>query len=313
MASREAATASQRLVICVRSVFICGERVKVRTVFKWAICVLAIVVLVGVGAVAWLAFVSLEKGEQHRRQFQAELDSGRWDFGNQPALLAVAQGIVKNDPEAIRTAAKGVPDLQAAGRDGATLLNFAVRQSWRRPETVEAIRTLLSLGADPNYTNGNRNSFAMADAGHSSARVLRSMLEAGGNANTRDGFNQPMILMNWYLGYYKDQARSRFELLLDHGADVNSAMPADRSDSAGYPLLLYRTAMGLDDNFAYADALLLLQRGADPNRAGTDGMTFGKMLMNHRAHFQRTHKSPPPQFVALWDWAEQHRIIQQIQ
>jgi ankyrin repeat protein len=172
---------------------------------------------------------------------------------------------------------------------------------------------LLSLGADPNYINGNRNSFAMADAGHSSARVLRSMLEAGGDANARDGFNQPMILMNWYLGYYKDQARSRFALLLDHGADVNSAMPADRSDSAGYPLLLYRTAMGLDDNLAYADALLLLQRGADPNRAGTDGMTFGKMLTSHRSLFQRTHKSPPPQFVALWDWAEQHGIIKQIQ
>jgi hypothetical protein len=294
-------------------VFIFGERVKVRTVFKWAICVLAIVVLIGVAAVAWLAFASLEKGEQHRRQFQAELDSGRWDFGDQPALLAVAQGIVKNDPEAIRTAAKGVPDLQAAGRDGATLLNFAVRQSWRRPESVEAIKALLSLGADPNYTNGNRNSFAMADAGHSSAPVLRSMLEAGGNANTRDGFDQPMILMNWYLGYYKDQARSRLELLLDHDADVNSAMPADRSDSAGYSLLLYRTAMGLDDNLAYADALLLLQRGADPNRAGTDGVTFGKMLMDHRTHFQRTHKSPPPQFVALWDWAEQHGIIQHIQ
>ena len=63
------------------------------------------------------------------------------------------QGIVKNDPEAIRAAAKSVPDLQASGRDGATLLNFAVRQSWQRPESVEAVRTLLSLGADPNYTN----------------------------------------------------------------------------------------------------------------------------------------------------------------
>ena len=283
-----------------------------RTV-KWAIGVVVILVVIGVGALVSLfvvGFISLEKGEQHRRQFQAELDSGRWDFGDQPALFPVAQGIVKNDPEMIRTAAKSVPDLQKPGRDGETLLDFAVRQSWQRPESVEAISTLLSLGADPNYTNGSRNVFAMANAGHSSAPVLRAMLEAGGKANTRDEFGQPMILMNWYLGYYKDQARSRLELLLDHGADVNSAMPADRSDSAGYPLLLYRTAMGLDDNLAYSDALLLLQRGADPNRAGADGMTFGKLLKDHRAHFELS-KISRLEFVALWDWAEQHGIIQQ--
>ena len=277
---------------------------------------LAIVLLIGVGAVVWLVvagIMSLERGDRHRREFQAELDSGRWDFRDQPALFAVAQGIVKNDAEAIGTAAKGVPDLQAPGRDGATLLNFAVRQSWQRPESVEAIRTLLSLGADPNYTNGTQNSFAMANAGHSSAPVLRAMLEAGGNANSRDEFGRPIILMNWYLGYYKDQARSRFELLLDHGADVNSTMPADGSAFAGYPLLLYRTAMGRDDNLAYEDALLLLQRGADPNLSMADGMTFGKMLSDHKTHFQRTNKSPPPQFVALWDWAEQHGIIQHIQ
>jgi hypothetical protein len=202
--------------------------VKGRTVFKSAIGVIAIVLLIGVGAVVWLivaAVMSLEKGEQHRRQLQAEQDSGRRDFGDQPALFAVAQGIVKNDPDAIRAAAKGVPDLQAPGRDGATLLNFAVMQSWQRPESVDAIRTLLSLGADPNYTNGSRDSFAMAYAVHASAPVLRAMLEAGGNPNTRDEFGRPVILMNWYLGYYTDQARSRLELLLDHGAYVNSAMP----------------------------------------------------------------------------------------
>lgn len=283
-----------------------------RTV-KWTIGIIAAVLLVGVSGVISLfvvAFISLQKGEEHRRQFQAELDSGRWDFGEQPALFAVAQGIVKNDSEAIRTAAKSVPDLQAPGREGATLLNFAVTQSWRRPESLEAVKTLLSLGADPNYTNGNRNSFAMANAVHSSAPVLRAMLEARGNANTLDQFHRPIVLMDWYLGYYPDQARSRLELLLDHGVDVNSTMPADQSDSAGYPLLLYRTAMGIKDNLAYSDALLLLERGADPNRSAPDGMTLGKMLNDHRAHFQSTHKSAPAEFGAVWDWAQQHGIVE---
>jgi len=277
---------------------------------------MAVVVLTGVGALVLLfvvGFVSLQKSERHRRQFQAELDSGRWDFGQEPRLFAVAQGIVKNDSETIRAAAKSVPDLQAPGRDGRTLLNFAVRQSWQRPESLDAIRTLLSLGADPNYTNGKADSLAMADAGHSSASVLRAMLDAGGDANTRDEFGRPMMLMNWYLGYYKDQARSRLELLLDHGADVNSTMPNDRSDSAGYSLLLYRTAMGVDDKLAYSDALLLLERGADPNRAGADGMTFSKILTDHRAYFQKTFRSSPTEFVALWDWAEKHEVIQQSQ
>jgi len=93
-------------------------------------------------------------------------------------------------------------------------------------------------------------------------------------------------VMNWHLGYYKDQARPRLELLLDHGADVNSAMPEDASHSVGYPLLLYSTAMGLEDNLAYSDALLILERGADPNRARADGMTFSNVLKAHLVHFQ---------------------------
>ena len=272
-----------------------------------------ICVALAFGAVVWFfvaVYMSMERGEEHQRQLREEQRSGKWDFGDQPALFAVAQAIVKNDQDAIRTAAKALPDLQAPGRDGTTLLYFAVTQSWQRPELAEAVRTLLSLGADPNYTNGKRNSFAMANAVHASAPVLGAMLDAGGNPNTRDEFDRPMILMNWYLGYYPDQARSRFDLLLDHGADINSAMPEDGSDSSGYPLLLYRTKMGLDDKLAYADALTLLERGADPNRAGADGMTFGKLLTEHRAHFGRKLKQPPTEFAALWDWAEKHGIIQ---
>jgi len=284
-------------------------------VTKKILLIAGICLALAVGAVVCLFvafFVPMERGEEHQRQLREEQRSGKWDFGDQPALFAVAQGIVKNDPDLIRAAAKAVPDLEAPGRDGAMLLYFAVTQSWQRPELVESVRTLLSLGADPNYTNGKRDSFAMANAVHASAPVLRAMLEAGGNPNTRDEFGQPMILMNWYLGYYQNQARSRLELLLDRGADVNSAMPTDRSDS-GYTLLLYRTKMGLDDSQAYADALLLLERGADPNRAGADGMIFGKMLMDQRAQFRQRRKPPPAQFGALWEWAEKHGIIQQAQ
>ena len=112
---------------------------KARTVLKWAIGVIALLAAVALAGAVWLFvafYLDMEKGEQHRRQLQAELDSGRWDFGDQPALFAVAQGIVRNDPETIRTAAKDVSDLQAPGRDGATLLDFAVRRSWQRLEAV---------------------------------------------------------------------------------------------------------------------------------------------------------------------------------
>src|SRR5438046_9178764 len=150
----------------------------------------------------------MERGERHQRQIREEQRSGKWDFGDQPALFAVAQAIVKNDQDAIRAAAKALPNLQTPGRDGTTLLYFAMTQSWRRPELAEAVRTLLSLGADPNYTNGKRDSFAMANAVHASAPVLRAMLEAGGERHTRDECGRPMILMDWSLGCYEDQERS---------------------------------------------------------------------------------------------------------
>ena len=289
---------------------------KAKTALKWTIGVIAVVILMAVGAVVLLfvAFtVSMERGEKHQRQLREEQRSGKWDFGDQPALFAVAQAIVKNDQEAIRAAAQAVPDLQAPGRYGATLLYFAVAESWQRPELAEAVRTLLSLGADPNYTNGKRESFAMANAVHASAPVLRAMLEAGGNPNTRDEHGRPIVLMIWDLGYYKSDERARLDLLLDRGADINSMMPKDSWNCAGLTVLLCRTSSGLDDKLGYADALYLLERGADPNRAAADGMTFGKMLMEHRAHFQQTHKPPPVEFAALWDWAEKHGIVQQAQ
>src|SRR5256885_11021982 len=128
------------------------------------------------GVAAWVGLivfflVDMERGEKHQAQLQEEQRSGKWDFGEQPALFAVAQAIVKNDQEAIRAAAKALPDLQAPGRDGTTLLYFAVTQSWQRPELVEAVRNLFSLRADPHYNNRKRSSFALVNVGQSSATL----------------------------------------------------------------------------------------------------------------------------------------------
>ena len=301
---------SMLLVIGVTSAFVTFLANKRR---GWLILA-PLILFLGLPVIFFGAFwIEMEKGDVHRRQTQEEIRSGRYDFGDQPALLAVAQAISANDQNAIRAAAKAVPDLQESGRDGTTLLCWAVRETWQRPQLVESVKTLLSLGADPNFTNGHRDSFAMGNAVHGSARLLESMLEAGGDPNARDEFGQPIILMNWYLGYYPNDQRERLDLLLDHGADINSTMPQSESDSAGYTLLLYRMKMGLDHSDAYADALHLLERGADPNRAGADGMTFGKLLTDQRAHFRRTLKSPPTEFAAVWDWAGKHGIIQESQ
>ena len=280
---------------------------------KWRglLIVAPLILCAGLPLALFAAFwIDMEKGEVHRRQIDEEIRSGRYDFGNQPALLAVAQAISANDQDAIRAAAKAVPDLQASGRDGTTLLCWAVRETWQRQQLVEAVKTLLSLGADPNYTNGHRDSFAMGNAVHGSARLLQTMLDAGGDPNAHDEFGRPIILMNWYLGYYPNDQRARLDLLLDRGADINSTMPQSESEFAGYTLLLYRTRMGPDHSDAYADALHLLERGADPNRVAADGMTLAKMLTRHREHFT-TGRGAPAEFAPLWEWAQTHGILGQ--
>ena len=273
-----------------------------RRVFLW-------VALVGFVAFFGLYIWQYSKGEKRQAALREEQRSGKTAFGDQPALFAVAQAIVKNDQEAIRAAAAAVPDLQTPGRNGATLLDFAVTSSWPRPELVEAVKTLLALGADPNHTNGQPNSTAMADAVHGSAALLRAMLDAGGDPNTRDEHGWPIILRIWYLGYPPRDERARLELLVERGADINSTVP-DRpyEERVGYTVLLYRMLAGPKNDDAYADALFLLERGADPNIAARDGMTFAKMLMQHRKQVPK-NKPPSRNFQALWDWAKARGLV----
>lgn len=275
------------------------------------ISIIATIAFLGVVAFFVWFGIAWSRGEERAAQTREEMRSGKWDFGNQPALFAVAQAIVKNDPEAIRAAAKNVPDLQAAGRDGTTLLYFAVHSTWQHEERVEAVKTLISLGANPNYNNGQPDSFALAQAVEASAIVLRAMLEGGGDPNGRDKNGVPIIFANWDVGHYTDsQYRQRFSLLLERGADINATMPEPGRCCAGYSLVLYLTARALDQTRNYGDVLHLLELGADPLRAAPGEMTFAKKLTEHREQFVRENRPPPRDFERLWDWAQAHGLFQ---
>ncbi len=236
----------------------------------------------------------------------ADLQSGRVYFREQPALQAVANAIERNDEEAIRAALKNVPDVQAAGREGTTLLYFAVYEASVRPLLVKAVATLLSCGADPNYNNGG-NSFVMERAVTGDVQVLRTLLDAGGNPNGRDFFGDPIIFTVFHLQDYERKCRPRLRLLLDCGADVNSTRL--KRDVPGYTLLLSVVREGGDQPVAFLDALDLLERGADFNRAAQDRIALVKMLAEQRRAWSANGRAAPPEYEKLCDWLRQHGVF----
>ena len=265
--------------------------------------VLACVVLAGGLPVSLFSsvFIAMSNIESRQRVEREKQASGQSAFSDQPALYAVAQAIVANDQEAVRAAAKNVPDLQP-------LLYFAVTRTWQHGEAVEAVKTLLSLGAKPNHQNGHRNSFALAAAVHGPVAGLRAMLDAGGDPNSLSEYGWPLVFRHYKLGYYRDQDLARLDLLLDRGADINATVPRNESECAGYTLLLYATRSGKHDQNEYVEALHLLERGADPNLAEPDGMTLAKMLTQQREEYA-ADRGAPPAFKALWAWAQDHGVV----
>jgi len=123
---------------------------------KWRgwLIVASLILCLGLAVAFFGAFwIDMEKGEVHRRQIQEEIRSGRYHFADQPALLAVAQAISANDQNAISRGREGRSGF--AGASSGTerrLLCWAVRETWQRPQLVESVKTLLSLGVEPNFT-----------------------------------------------------------------------------------------------------------------------------------------------------------------
>jgi len=190
------------------------------------------------------------------------------------------------------------------------LLYFAVDEALQRPELVKAVEVLLSLGADPNYNNGQLASFAMWRGSNGEVRLLRALLDAGGNPNAPDFRGTPIVFGLWDLAYFEADRQARLRLLLDRGADINSTQPENSPLWPGYTLLMFRARMGKFEPAAYADALDLLERGADLNHVAQDGATLVKLLAEHRQWFSEHGGEVPAAYQALWDWLKAHGVEQ---
>ena len=270
---------------------------------KWRGWLIVAAIIVGLPLVlAVLGLIGSGVGAMKHRHYERQLHSGDIDFGDQPQMLAVAHAIDRNDEKAVRSAVKALPNLQATNKDGKTLLYFAVDEAITRPELVQAVQTLLSLGADPNYTNEHFESYALAQSTHGPLALLKAMLDAGGNPNAKDSQGKPIIFGLWATIYHPNDRAARLDLLLDRGADINSALPNDSSYRAGYSIVMERASGGIGEVTDYSEALHLLQRGADFHHAAPDGATLAQILAEHRKSYTDEHKPPPPEYDALTEW-----------
>ena len=179
-----------------------------------------------------------------------------WD---DPRLLTMAEAIAEGDSAAITAARNGI-DLNAVGRQGMTLLVFAIQ---RQPKTVPQ---LLRLGADPNRIVPGALS-PLAQALDKSDTAFTSLLIGGADPNAPGDNDSPVLFGAIRGGHVKE-----YTALVAAGADVK------RVDGTGRTALMAAAESG-----EWTIALDLLMRGIDLAHVATDGSTVRSILERMRA------------------------------
>jgi hypothetical protein len=174
-----------------------------------------------------------------------------------PALPA-ALACQHNDAPALAAAlhtARLSPN--AVGAQGMSLLLLAMSN-----RSLEAVRELLRLGADPNLRTGLGHDPTLVQpvalaAGGDNTKLLELLLEHGGDPNARFG-SRPATFCAADADRY-----DHLRLLLDHGADINA------TDETGSTLMLR-----LADLRQYDQVATLIKRGGDVHKADNVGRTI---------------------------------------
>lgn len=200
-------------------------------------------------------------------------------FAGEPDL-AVAQAVAADDAEEVRRLVAAGADVDASGKGGMTLLQYAILN--RR---LEPVRVLLELGADAEKLGDGGESAVHIAAFASDLAYLDALLDAGADPNVRDRTGSvPLVraILN--------SNQTQFDRLLEEpDLDVNLANTNDDAPihTAG------RTNAG-------RMILVLLNRGADPRATNATGATFQDYYFTFPENVQNERSKAEHREVAAW-------------
>jgi hypothetical protein len=182
--------------------------------------------------------------------------------------LAAARCITDGDIPALTRAAQTL-DLDAPGRDGATLLFYAFwcARAWE-PERLDVVTALVRLGANA-FVAHREDVGSVFDHALQVDRpdLLRALLDGGVSANARThGGAAPCLFEVLTTG-----GRAHRELLLARGAEVGA------TDTIGRTALM-EAALRCEIDTVHE----LLDRGADPSAVDATGLTLAWVLRDLR-------------------------------
>lgn len=195
--------------------------------------------------------------------------AGRFD---DPALTELARAIDRKDSAALRQSiAAQPPDWTARDRFGRTLLGHAVKRvidDYSGTSGVAAVRVLVQGGARVGTNDLDSTTSFMCEVLSANcpgaAALLDVVLEAGGDPNATDRFDEPLI-------HLAECTRSQLEVLTRRGANLRAL--SRRDDRQGWSALM--TAAHLQQ---WDKALYLLDQGVPANHRAADGTTLSSIL-----------------------------------
>ena len=149
------------------------------------------------------------------------------DVFTDPQTLALVQAACDGNLVEIDALVKAGANVNATGYRDTSVLAWAMFC-----KNYSGIEKLLTLGANPNYKMEGDISAMWASAGSDDPHFLPMMLAHGGDPNIWSGADSALMIA-------MEQGRKQnFQLLLDHGADINAHEKGGVSTVATYAAAL---------------------------------------------------------------------------